>query len=470
MNNLYMIDTDVVDNLEDNPKLLDEFIAGHKAEFERYERLERYYLGKHDILFTPKKKKYLKDNKVIINFCKLLTTTKSGYFMGKGVTLQTKDQKYSEALSKIDDENDVKDKNMELANTQSIKGTAYEIVYVKPEQKQSKNPNKRTAPKGKVRYAKLNPEEMFLVHDMDLEPDVVFAVRPYMIKDKQYVEIYSDNSIKTLLREKESYLLIDEVEHFFGDVPVSWYHNNSYRISDFEPILTIQDDYNEKVSDISNELSYFNDPLMSIKGLSGIQKNDLAKIQEMGAVLLEGDGEFGWVVKPMQDDVIENHKKTLKDSIFMIGNFPDWSSEKFAGNVSGVAIAYKLINLESVVSESEKKFEKGLMRRYRLITNYLNKFSNSFDIDSLTPKFSRNVPQNLQEIVLLIEKLSGFLSERTLMGLLPFIEDIQEEMDTKAKEKGEELNTDEMKGILSKYKEKPVVEAEEEVKVEEEAV
>lgn len=448
MKNLFMIDPMQTPDLSQDSKKIDEFISLHQTLVAEYKLMQNYYDGKHKILDKEQKDLSQPNNKVVTNFCKLITTTKVGYMFGKSISLKVRDPKLAEKLTEIDRANDSQDKNKELGKTASIKGNVFEILYIK---------NEKDVPM--PRYAKVSPEEVFLVTDNTLEPSVLYGVRYYYLGEEMKVEIYSDKDVKYLTKVKNGYVINNEIPHYFEEVPVYPFKNNEEETGDFEPIMTIQDDYNEKISDISNELSYFREAILKIVNMSGTQKADIDSIRENKAVLLDEGGNIDWALKPMNDAVIENHKKTLRENLFMVSCIPDWASEQFAGSLSGIAIAFKLTNLEIISADTESKFKAGLRKRYKLIVNFLNKQGYNFDADDIVDfTFSRNVPKNNMEIADMIVKLRNFVSDETLLGLLPFVEDIRAEIEAVEKQNEKELNSNEMTSILSKYTSEPIEE------------
>lgn len=89
------------------------------------------------------------------------------------------------------------------------------------------------------------------------------------------------------------------------------------------------------------------------------------------------------------------------------------SDEQFAGNLSGVAISYKLWGLEQVTAIKERKFKRSLQRRAELITNILHITSNpAYDYRDISIQFRRNQPQNLPELAEVVTKLAADLLAR----------------------------------------------------------
>lgn len=419
-------------------KLLD-FIKQHKSKINRYEMLQNYYNGKHRILNEPKLNDY-DNHRNVTNFCKVAVTTTTGYLTGKPIIYTSQDDNYLKILNNIFDKNDEDDKNAELDKGTAIKGVKYELHYIK-------NVNNKPEP----RFAIIEPEEMFLIYDYSIEPEIMYAVRYYIADDVEKIEIYDDSSIKYYSKKEEKLFLEEEILHFYKEVPVVEFVQNEERKAVFEDFLTLQDDYNRQVTNQANNLNYFTDAYMILENMEGTENEDIEEARRNKVFKTPQDGKVSWLLKPTEDAVVENHKKTLKDNIFLVGCFPDWSSNEFAGNLSGVAIEFKILNMEQLCAVKERKMTKSIMRRIRLITNILNSQGNNFDPESIQITFVRNLPKNLAELADTIQKLRGIISDERLISLLPFIEDVRSEMEIKKKEQQGELEDEDIKGILNKY-------------------
>ena len=117
---------------------------------------------------------------------------------------------------------------------------------------------------------------------------------------------------------------------------------------------------------------------------------------------------------------------------------PDLSDEAFAGNLSGVAIRFKLITLEQKCAVKENKFRTALAKRRELLTNILNiRYGKGWDYREITEDFTRNIPQNVKEDTETIVMLDGIISKRTLLELLPQIDDVDQELERLEEEAAE---------------------------------
>jgi SPP1 family phage portal protein len=130
-------------------------------------------------------------------------------------------------------------------------------------------------------------------------------------------------------------------------------------------------------------------------------------------------------------------KNRLDRDIHKFSHCPDMSDENFAGNSSGIAIQFKMLGTENLISIKERKFKKGLQQRLELMAQIQGLLGASFDWRAIDIIFKRNIPTDLSGLADIINKLSNIVSTETLLGQLPFVEDIQAELDRIKQEKEE---------------------------------
>ena len=159
------------------------------------------------------------------------------------------------------------------------------------------------------------------------------------------------------------------------------------------------------------------------------------------------DGKIEYLIKTLNEADTEVLRKSIENDIHKISYTPNMSDNEFAGNLSGVAIGYKLFNFEQHIKDKESYFERGLMQRLKLYYNYLKTLSkiranDSLDIVTETDAvFNRALPKNDLETSQMISNLksAGVVSDQTLVGQLSFVKNPAEEVETAKLEKAEEL-------------------------------
>ncbi|WP_231277331.1 phage portal protein [Clostridium botulinum] len=424
-----------IDSTNVDTKLITNLIKLHGNELPRLLELENYYVGNHGIL-NRELSKDKPNNKLITNYCSYITDTLVGFFMGSPVTYTSSKKKYLKELKNIFLLNNEQDENIELARKQSIKGTAYEIVYV--------NDNRE------ISFDVLDTDEVIIVRDTTIKNNISMAIRYYKNHnyatniDSCYVDVYTSTHIFQYVYEDDILHLIESREHPFNEVPIVEYYNNIYRIGDFEKVISLQDNLNLSNSDLANELNYFRDCYLKLTGLSGTTDDDIEKMKENRVLLLDDkDSQAEFMTKEINDSVIQNHLKNLKEDIHKISYVPDLSQE-LPANLSGSAIKQKFFNTEQLIVSKERKFKKALQTRIRLITTYLNAIGSNYNWQDIDIKFNRNLPVNNVELADAAIKLLGVTSRKTILNHIAGyvgIDDVEQELQEIEKENNN-LNID----------------------------
>lgn len=415
-------------------KILNEVIEYNEKYKKRYEKLEYYYLGKHDILDRKKEDNGTKNNKVVVNHAKYITDTNVGYLLGNPVDYQvTKDEtgkdKYD--ITEILDaykKQTINDLDTEIAKDVSIFGKQYEYVYS----------NANAEPKS----CEIDNKNCIIVYDDTVEHNKLFGLiyRPIMkgenlqyyeiiYVDKETIKTYKSNS-KTLSKTGK------DTPHPFKEVPIIEYKNNPEFLGDFEPVISLIDAYNLLQSDRVNDKEQLVDAILCMYGMDfDDEQAESLKTSRMLANI-PNDGKVEYLIKQLQEGDVDILRQNLENDIHKISMVPNMSDENFVGNSSGVAIKYKLLAFEQNIKNKERYMEKGLMERFKLYNNFLNTKSKmeEIPIEEVDAVFTRNLPSNDFEISQMINNLADFVDSETLISQLSFIKDASEVIELKKQE------------------------------------
>lgn len=425
-------------------KLVDMFL---NREAKKYKKLEEYYRTKNKILerqMEPGKP----NNKIAHSFCRYITNMATSYFIGKPVQYAVEDELYREAINKVYQSNYIDSLNFELAKEASKKGCAYEILFIDEN--------------SKLNEKKLDSEELIPVYSPILGEFLECAVRIWNNYDidgtllKQSAEVITKEDIITYERPAVGSLfrMVDARTHYFSDVPVVVIWNNEEQMGDYEPVIPSVDAYDKAMSDTANDSEYFTDAYLCIAGAGGglttaagddDEESDRAayELRKNRILFLDEKGQAEWLTKNTNDTDGENYKNRLKNDIFFLSQVPALSDESFAGNLTGVAIKYKLIGLEELTIMKENRFEAALRKRDKLVTEYLNMIhTQNWNAADITHKFERNFIENDSDLIQDAAKLEGMVSRRTQLQRLPssIVEDVDEELQQMEKEKLQDEN------------------------------
>ena len=422
---------------------IQKFIKKHESNMkEAIQKLLDYYEGKHEIL-SKERNSGLPNSKAVCNHAKDIADTASGYFLGNPITYSSKRKESDEmvkTLSEALELSSATDVDQENALLLSIVGRAYELVYV-------------AEGEAELRISSIDPLYTFIVYDETIEHRELFGVYYYRRKSdiesgenpKLYVSVYTDTERKDYVLEgDEDKDPVETVTHNLGSVPIIEYKNNKFCIGDFEQQMSLIDAYNTLTSDRINDKEQFIDAILVIYGqILGDTEEESAeaqkKLKKKKLLELDTDSRAEYLTRTLDENGMEVLRKALKEDIYTFSHVPNLTDENFAGNSSGVAMEYKLLGLEMLTKIKERWYRKGLRKRLRLFIHYMNLKASNIDINNVEVVFSRSLPKNLLELSQIIENLSGKVSDKKLISLLPFVENPDEEVEEVKKQAEENI-------------------------------
>ncbi len=384
----------------------------------KFSNLKNYYIGKHPILEQTRFDPAQPNNKVVNNIAKYITDTAVGYFVGMPVAYASLDEDFMLKVQNIFDYNDEQDENTELAKAASIYGSVFEMIYFDED--------------ANIRFTKVDPDMLIAIYSTQLRTllGAIRIIKTVDIKNKPYfkVEFWTDKIVNFYTLKQNKLEMTGYKEHYYQDVPFIEYLNNEERLGDFEGVTSLIDIYNKVQSNTANIFEYNDQSILKIINMGDVTLEDIKEMKKERAIALDSDGDIDWLLKTVDDTAIENFKKRLRDDIHMFANVPNLTDESFGGNITGVAVSYKLWGLEQICAIKERKFKKGLQRRIELITNLLNLKGGHYNYMDIDMSFRRNKPQNLLEIAQVMTILSSDLSRETRLKMLPIVEDVKDEL------------------------------------------
>lgn len=394
----------------------------------RLEKYKNYYDGIQAIL----SKKYTDEskpcNKTVINYCKNITDSYNGYMATPGHIAYNSEQDIEDIMD-ILKYNDYQTEDSDFLHDALVHGVASELMYIDAD--------------AQTRFKLINPLSCFGVFDNSLTADLIYFVRFYKLNDwddndQEYaVDVYNDKTIKhyTMNGFASTPVFIKEEPHYFGQCPA-----NIFMLPDeksiFDCIMSEQDSVNELISAEIDDYSAFCDAYLVIEDAE--MDEETVKTMKSNRVLqLPVGAKAYWLTKTANDAQVENILKRLHDSIYREAQCPDFSSETFIGGVSsGIAIQYRLTGMETRAGGIEALMKKALQRRIEILCGVASLKMGEEVYRDIEITFTRNIPADEAALINMINSLKGTVSDETLLGLLPFIPDVQAELE-KVKEQKE---------------------------------
>ena len=170
------------------------------------------------------------------------------------------------------------------------------------------------------------------------------------------------------------------------------------------------------------------------------EDEEIKSMKENRVLLLPTGAKAAWLTKAGNDTQIENILQRLHASIYRTAACPDFSSESFVGGVSsGIAIQYRLTGCETRAAKIEAAMKMALQRRVEIICGVASLKLGEEVFRDIQITFKRNIPEDIASIINTINSLKGTVSDATLLSQLPFITDVNAEIEAVNKQKEENM-------------------------------
>ena len=404
-------------------KMIDRFRLNVEPKLTKY---KNYYDGLQVILNKAYSDPNKPCSKTVINYCKNIVDSYCGYLATPGY-ISYKSNEDIEEIMDILRYNDYQAEDSDFLLDALIYGTAAELMYIDST--------------GHTRFRLINPTQCFGIYDDSLTGDLMYFVRMYKASDwddtdKYYVDVYSDYDIKhyTMFSQMGGLQFESQEPHYFSQCPA-----NIFTLPDeksiFDCVIGLQDAANELLSSEIDDYSAFVDAFLVFTNVD-VDTDDIKSLREDRVIALPNDANAQWLTKSANDAQVENILKRIHESIYRIASCPDFSSESFVGGVSsGIAIQYRLTGMETRAGKVEALMKKALQRRVEIIAGIASLKLGEEVFRDIEINFKRNIPEDLTATINIINSLKGSVSDATLLAQLPFISDVNAELEALQKQK-----------------------------------
>ena len=402
-------------------RLLQGCLNEHLRGTERLSRLRDAYLLRSPRP-GPGRAHGLPDHHLSHAYVRYIVTIASSYLAGAAVSYQGEGPGAEElrAAYRLANTAGV---DVELARYASLYGKGAEIIYA----------DGRAHP----RSAALDPRSAFVVYADDVSADPLFGVHFHPFVDENgaprgyEAEVYTASERLTYRSTEYAHLLrgapVSRAPHYFGRVPLIEYWNNDEETGDVEAVLSLIDAYNVLESSRVNDQEQLVDALLIVYG-ARLETDEKGRTpaeqlrQDKLLYLPDRDAGAQYLVKQSGQGA-EELRAALERDIHKFSMIPDLSDQQFSGNVSGVAMKYKLLGLEQLTRVKERWFREALKERLRCYAHFLAvKGGHPLDESGIRITFTRTLPESALETAQMVKTLEGMVPQNVLLSQLPFLD------------------------------------------------
>lgn len=386
-----------------------------------------YYMGRNKIV----KQGVVKGRpnySINVNMAKYITDVATGYFIGKPAIYEAVGESSKTALDKILDINKNcrgEEIDYEVASDMSIYGVGYQLLMVKG----GKEPIEQ-----RIVYKRLNPLFTFYVTDNTILRNPLCAIYYYTYYDQKRIKNRAYVYDKEYLYEFDGYglnlTLSSQEKHNMGQIPILQSINNDKAIGDYFSVVDLLDSLSLSLSNNTDDLQSIANAILAASG-GTLNEEQIRLINQYRTANLPVGADMKWVVKDLNPDAIKDHVDRLMDFIFQISLVPDLTDDVFAGNLSGVAMEFKMWGIDQLWTAKERKYKTTLYKRIKMLLHLLQyQIKNDFEFSKdISITFYKNLPQNMQQDYDIAQNLAGIISLKTLLKNISIVKDVDKEIE-----------------------------------------
>lgn len=426
-----------------------------------------YYDNEHDILHRKRmmigeggkleEVDNLPNNRLIDNQYAKLVNQKANYLLGQPFAIEGENQQYVELLKKVF--------NKRFMKTLKAAGKAMlnnGICWLYPYYTETGEFSFRMFPGYEVLPFWKDTEHTILEAAVRLYLVVGYQGTTPVLIEK--VEIYDLNGVHRFILDGST--LIPDLQGVDDNtspyttttneggnaLPLNWakvplipLKYNECEIPLLKKVKTLQDGINVMLSDFENNMQEdARNTILVLKNYDGTNLGEFRKnLATYGAVKVRYDGETKGGVETLEIKVnAENYKAIIeifKKAIIENGMGYDAKDDRLSGNPNQMNIQSMYSDIDLDANDMETELQAAFEEILWFVNAHLaNTGQGNFDGEEVNIIFNRDILINESEAIDNCQKSVGILSDETIVGMHPWVDDPQLELDRLKKQKEEQ--------------------------------
>ena len=388
----------------------------------RLEKLMKYYKGQNTEIMRKPRTTDKPDNRIANPYAREIVDMITGVFISNPIRYSSDDKEALLNLQVVNELNEEHYHNMTLAKHVSIYSIGAEVMFLDEN--------------AEIRFAVVDPTTVIPVYSTGIVRDLIGAIRYYTVEDiedskddKKYIEVYRKECTLTYQDVNGAIKLIDEQPNYFGRPALNVYYSGEEEISDIEPVLSLIDSYDRLMSETDNLYSYFADAYLVFSGVDMLDMEEVKNMKENRIIMMENEqSSVQFLTKQTDSASLKDHFDRIKNNIYKFSYCIPIDETVFGNDVSGTALKYRLTQILQLTTARERMFTQAINKRIEMIFKVLGIKGKQLDPTIIKQTYTPNIPANDTELVNIASALTGIVSKETILGILPMVEDIEEEL------------------------------------------
>ncbi len=422
-----------------------------------------YYDNEHDIIRRKRtvigadgaleEVRNLPNNRIIDNQYGKLVNQKANYLLGQPFVIESRNECYTALLKKIFNKRFMK--TLKNAGKEALNSG---ISWLYPYYTQN----------GDFSF-RLFPGYEILPFWKDSEHTILdFAVRLYQVsvyegtasKIVEKVEVYEPNGVHCFILDGNilipdndavdfdcAYVMANGKPLNWAKVPLIPLKYNEQEIPLLKKVKSLQDGINAMLSDFENNMQEdARNTILVLKNYDGTNLGEFRRnLAAYGAVKVRCDGETNGGVETLEIQVnAENYKAIIeifKKALIENGMGYDAKDDRLSGNPNQMNIQSMYSDIDLDANDMETELQAAFEEILWFVNAHLaNTGKGNFENEEVTIIFNRDILINESEAIKNCADSVGILSDETIIGQHPWVDDPQLELERLKKQKEEALD------------------------------
>jgi SPP1 family phage portal protein len=369
--------------------ILEKAIPVHEKNRDNIEYLYKYYKGDQPIRLRKKEIRPEINNRVVVNRANEIVSFKVSYLMGEPVQYVRRSKTdISDDINKLNEYVFAEDKfaeDTELAKWFTICGTSYRMVLPDITKEEDESP---------FEIYTLDPRDNFVVYHRGLGKKAKMGVTIISLEDNSKLYcVYT----KTRYFEIKDNVIIRDVFHSLGDIPIIEYPANPERLGAFEIVIGLLDAINLTASNRMDGIEQFIQALLVLKGVN-MDAAEFETLKEEGGILVPLEGEVKYLIQEMNQTQTQVLMDDMYDTVLTICGMPNRNGGSSTSDTgSAVIMRDGWTNAESRAKDTEIMFKKSEKKFLKIAIHIANTFRNlSLKLSKVDIQFTRRNYENSQ--------------------------------------------------------------------------
>ena len=307
----------------------------------------------------------------------------------------------------------------------------------------------------KLKFKKMDPLEITPIWEDNTKESLKGVVRQWsrdswnserkIIETVNYIELYIEDGVITWEKNRGNYELKEDLKPYlnqgekaynWGKIPFIYFRYTRTGQTLLERVKSLQDGINTILSNFGDNM--LEDPRNTILVLKGYDGEDLGEFRQQLATYSTvkvtedefGKGDVSTLEINVSKDNYESVLRILKEKLIENGRGVDAKSSFLGRNPNQMDIMSMYTDIELDCNNIEKEFQAS----FEYLQGFIKQVKNINQDELAEIKFKRNLLVNQAEKINMLVQSRGLLSDVTLLGEHPLVDDPEKEIQLRDEE------------------------------------